>query len=501
MHLLCLALSVLASIDVLYAFTCPRDVLPETNHAHHLDASTISSVQETSTSTPAITERMLSLTSNPNVAIIIDMENVRGKTSFELDHADFLDRLKVWASLRNYAVGRTIVVVDHGSRSTAHLLQGSKNDGISSICVTFAGPYRKADDVIARDARWFLSEASMTSTDLVVVVTADQELSWRCRSANPSFGNALVKDGGVKGKRGKSRKTRSQRKKAVQRHLQEMDEGDDDDESEEEDDTIDTSMKTDVAEEDANESTTIPRVEIIPPQRFLEDLEEALREWLRMQEERTSAEATLDTASSRSDPIPINSIPIPSQLGSLQTLFHLRGRMLSLESSLRHRCNLHKRQHLTVELRTCKEEWKDILQTIVVDGESSDDVSSLLSSLATSLSATLTNDDIGEATEASLDNSFSSSAPPSTASLAWEKLSSKEQDSLLTRWGKRRGRPKREKTEDRIAIAERLRRQMELVLDVDVTIPKLGENNARELSLIESYVKYVHSMSKAVDQF
>ncbi|EED93982.1 predicted protein [Thalassiosira pseudonana CCMP1335] len=343
---------------------------------------------------------MLSLTSNPNVAIIIDMENVRGKTSFELDHADFLDRLK-----------------------------GSKNDGISSICVTFAGPYRKADDVIARDARWFLSEASMTSTDLVVVVTADQELSWRCRSANPSFGNALVKDGGVKGKRGKSRKTRSQRKKAVQRHLQEMDEGDDDDESEEEDDSIDTSMKTDVAEEDANESTTLPRVEIIPPQRFLEDLEEAL------------------------------------------------------------------------QLRTCKEEWKDILQTIVVDGESSDDVSSLLSSLATSLSATLTNDDIGEATEASLDNSFSSSAPPSTASLAWEKLSSKEQDSLLTRWGKRRGRPKREKTEDRIAIAERLRRQMELVLDVDVTIPKLGENNARELSLIESYVKYVHSMSKAVDQF
>jgi hypothetical protein len=29
------------------------------------------------------------------IAVIIDAENVRGRTGFELDHADFLDRLLV----------------------------------------------------------------------------------------------------------------------------------------------------------------------------------------------------------------------------------------------------------------------------------------------------------------------------------------------------------------------------------------------------------------------
>ncbi|MBV5297442.1 MAG: hypothetical protein JZU64_04695, partial [Rhodoferax sp.] len=57
------------------------------------------------------------------VAVIVDAENVRGKTGFELDHADLLDRLLVWASMRGHA-GRTIVVVDHGNEPGAHLLRG-----------------------------------------------------------------------------------------------------------------------------------------------------------------------------------------------------------------------------------------------------------------------------------------------------------------------------------------------------------------------------------------
>lgn len=39
-----------------------------------------------------ITEKILRLTEDPRVAVVIDAENVRGKTGFELDHADFLDR-------------------------------------------------------------------------------------------------------------------------------------------------------------------------------------------------------------------------------------------------------------------------------------------------------------------------------------------------------------------------------------------------------------------------
>ena len=57
------------------------------------------------------------------VAVIVDAENFRGKTGFELDHADLLDRLLVWASMRGHA-GRTIVVVDHGNEPGAHLLRG-----------------------------------------------------------------------------------------------------------------------------------------------------------------------------------------------------------------------------------------------------------------------------------------------------------------------------------------------------------------------------------------
>ena len=132
------------------------------------------------TTIPAITERMLDLTQNPNIALVIDVENLRGKTSFELDHADFLDRLLVWTKLRNHACGRTIAVIDHGSRSSAHLLHGHDAvggdvDRDAALCVAFAGPYVKADDIIARDVDWLLSSSNST-TQHVVVITADQEL-------------------------------------------------------------------------------------------------------------------------------------------------------------------------------------------------------------------------------------------------------------------------------------------------------------------------------------
>ena len=123
--------------------------------------------------TSKITERLLQLTSNPNIAILVDAENIRGKTNFELTHADLLDRLMVWSSLRNHAYGRCIVVIDHGSKPTAHSLSQLKGYG---ICVTFSGPNQKADDVIARDTQWLLNQ---TDVSQVIVITADRELSFR----------------------------------------------------------------------------------------------------------------------------------------------------------------------------------------------------------------------------------------------------------------------------------------------------------------------------------
>ena len=67
---------------------------PTKNHqaasvAPSLDEKEAKQDKEEETTIPAITQRFLELTQNPNVAIVIDVENVRGKTNFELDHADF----------------------------------------------------------------------------------------------------------------------------------------------------------------------------------------------------------------------------------------------------------------------------------------------------------------------------------------------------------------------------------------------------------------------------
>ena len=103
------------------------------------------------------------------IAVIIDAENVRGRTGFEVDHADLIDRLLVWTSMRcGHVNGKTIVVIDHGSRAGAIVLPGNSfggegggggMDASSNLCVSFAGPRRKADDVIARDVRWLLSSS------------------------------------------------------------------------------------------------------------------------------------------------------------------------------------------------------------------------------------------------------------------------------------------------------------------------------------------------------
>jgi len=97
-------------------------------------------------------------------------------------------------------------VVDHGGNGTAHLIMGEQKqrrqqqqqqraarddddddddknnaDG-AALCVGFAGPNAKADDVIARDVKWLLYSPE-SATDLVLVVTADRELMRRCQSA------------------------------------------------------------------------------------------------------------------------------------------------------------------------------------------------------------------------------------------------------------------------------------------------------------------------------
>lgn len=476
-RVLCNIFLCMLCVDGFTRCTFSRPAARSSTSTHHVHQKQKNALEPSSSPVPAITERIIDLTQKEDIVFVIDVENVRGKTSFELDHCDLLDRLSIWASLRHNAFGRTLAVVDHGSKSSAHLLNDGLDTANAALCVSFAGPIVKADDIIARDVRWLLSS---NATQHVVVITADQELSWRCRSAARSpdsmkFNSVLRKlassdtvlRGGGRGKRGKGgrKKSRAARKKQYMQLHQESEE-----EVEEESDDVDNNgidLQSNHAADDTADLAPTSTVEIIAPQRFLEDLEQALREWLYEQEHSVAAEE-----------IDIGDIPIPTPITTMQTLFCLCGEILSIESSLRKKCSLRKRHTLTEELREKKAEWKELLLTQRNSADQHHDL--LSSSLAWSLSS-FTSQEVGPEPLSPFQSSSISTTP-------WEDLTSDEQEKLLKRWGKQRGRhgTKREKTEDRIVLAERLRRQLELV-----EIPTCRDEEA---SLAQLYGDYINSV-------
>ena len=390
-------------------------------------------------------------------------------------------------------------MVDHGSRASAHLLDGhlesadgeGGGDGggamTSSICVTFAGPDEKADDVIARDVDWLITDAAV---DQVVVVTVDQELIWRCRAAarpeELDYGavRRLAKDtgfggdgrtgrGGRPGGRKKGKRSRSARKRAaLQNRELHLRQGDGIDqikvgsvaeeivvvESSEGDDAVDSKDGT-----VAPPGPELPKVVVITPQRFLEDLDESMTEWLRRREREAGDD--LDGAT------------IPGPVATLRDLFRLRGQILTLESSLRKRCTIRKRDMMTADLRSKKDEWRDAMSSIGGTGRGESVVSSLAWSLSSSTGAA-----DGEYFEPPAD------AAAGGAATAWDGLGPREREKLLLRWGRGRGRAgtRRERTEDRIVLAERLRRQLELVV---------GGGTGGD-ALVGKYSKYINSLQK-----
>lgn len=114
----------------------------------------------------------LTAASSRGAVVLVDVENVRGKTAFDLSHSQILDRATLWTERRGLR-GRVSLIVDHGSEQSAYWLPERE------LTVVFGGPTLKADDVIARDVT-FCQE---TFGSDVVVVTADQELMRRCRRA------------------------------------------------------------------------------------------------------------------------------------------------------------------------------------------------------------------------------------------------------------------------------------------------------------------------------
>lgn len=248
----------------------------------------------------------------------------------------------------------------------------------------------------------------------------------------------------------------------------------------------------------SNCNNRIPKVEVIHPQRFLEDLEEASHEWLTTQQQQYLREGNNASVSM----VPIGKIPAP--IVSLQSMFELCGRILSLESCLRKQqsCSLHKQQSLTGELQKCKKEWKEIISSNAKsDGELKEGCKKQAFDefLVGSLSSKIYSHGEGDLSPMSLLNNLPSSV---SRSVAWGQLASKEQEKLLLQWGKHRGRRSTpdETTEDRIVLAERLRRQLELVLDSTNAQhrTKDGKTSAgrRAPLLLTQYAKHVNSLHR-----
>ena len=67
-------------------------------------------------------DRRLTSAATTNATILLDVENIRGKSGFELTHGQLLDKCTVWAERRNL-YGRVTLVVDHGSEASGYWLK------------------------------------------------------------------------------------------------------------------------------------------------------------------------------------------------------------------------------------------------------------------------------------------------------------------------------------------------------------------------------------------
>ena len=364
---------------------------------------------------------------------------------------------------------------------------------------------------------------------MVIVITADQELIYRCRNA------AVTTSSNDSDVRWKTRKKKSRAERMRQFKMPATSNLDIDTRN---DDVLHENVSIRV---DDIAVVFPPTVEVISPQRFLEDLDLAVQEWLQQHEQQHHNDSSIDSDVKKKDEDRIfttmststlmevqkslnvsttatatattTTSILPSPVSTISNLFQLRGRILKLESSLRDKLSLHKRSTTLGELRKCKVvEWRQMLSSLNYghDIRNIEKKSSVLSSLAWSLSSTIAslelydnNNDNYDTND--LDMSQKLLAPllsATTTSSSWERLSPKDQEKLLLHWSKERhsGRQgknaaRKEKTEDRIVLAERLRRQLDLIFNREETA-FIDARLHDDVPLVDVYSKFVNTNYK-----
>jgi hypothetical protein len=111
----------------------------------------------------------LTVPTGSSAAYVIDGDNVRGKSNFELSHDALLGRVGQWARRAGLS-GCVLLTIDHGEAPTRINRHG--------IGISFSGPHDSADDLIAREVPTLMRQCKV-----VTLVTADSGLIRRCRAA------------------------------------------------------------------------------------------------------------------------------------------------------------------------------------------------------------------------------------------------------------------------------------------------------------------------------
>lgn len=147
---------------------------------------------------------------------IVDAENVRGKSNFDLRHNELVDAVGWWTVAQQKcddgSLHSSSLVIDHGTKPSSFFqpLDGTNGDDTNGIAILFSGPNEKADDVIARDVGKIASESMLNNIDLRVIriVTSDQGLRSRCRVAFDEAENKKRKKSASSRQKGSSRRRR-----------------------------------------------------------------------------------------------------------------------------------------------------------------------------------------------------------------------------------------------------------------------------------------------------
>jgi predicted phosphodiesterase len=116
--------------------------------------------------------------------VIVDVENVRGRSGFAWNHDDLLEALRIW-NQEACLFGKLLLCIDHGHEANSYWLPDR------GYAIVFAGPHCKADDTIALELVPFFSANNASN---ILLVTADYELMQRSKRAGTSKLQILAPD-------------------------------------------------------------------------------------------------------------------------------------------------------------------------------------------------------------------------------------------------------------------------------------------------------------------